>query len=55
MYVGLNWTYASVFQMLRGAVIIFTGILSVIFLKRKLFLFHWVGMVVVLMGLALVG
>merc|ERR1719322_1820077 len=29
-YIGLTLTYASSFQMLRGAVIIFTGILSVI-------------------------
>ena len=25
--IGLTYTYASVFQMLRGAVIIFTGVL----------------------------
>ncbi|OWA52970.1 Solute carrier family 35 member F6 [Hypsibius exemplaris] len=30
MYVGLNMTYASSFQMLRGAVIIFTALLSAI-------------------------
>jgi len=55
MYVGLTMTYASVFQMLRGAVVIFTGILSLIFLKRKLLGFHWIGMVLVLMGLGTVG
>jgi len=55
MYVGLTMTYASVFQMLRGAVVIFTGILSLIFLKRKLKLFHWTGMLLVLLGLGLVG
>jgi len=55
MYVGLTMTYASVFQMLRGAVIIFTGILSLIFLKRKLKLYHWTGMVLVLLGLGVVG
>jgi drug/metabolite transporter (DMT)-like permease len=55
MYVGLNWTYASVFQMLRGSVIIFTGIFSVLFLKRKLKGYHWLGMLFVLAGLFLVG
>jgi hypothetical protein len=25
MYVGLTWTYPSVYQMMRGAIIIFTG------------------------------
>lgn len=55
MYVGLIKTYPSVFQMLRGSVVIFTGILSVLFLKRKLHLFHWVGMGLLLTGLCLVG
>lgn len=55
MYVGLNLTYASVFQMLRGSVVIFTGIFSVLFLKRKLSAFHWVGMAFVLAGTAVVG
>jgi len=55
MYVGLTLTYASVFQMLRGSVVIFTGILSVLFLKRKMQPFHWVGMFLVLIGLGCVG
>jgi len=55
MNVGLTMTYASVFQMLRGSVIIYTGILSVLFLKRKLRLYHWAGMISVLIGLAFVG
>ncbi|GAB5364966.1 hypothetical protein AAMO2058_001015700 [Amorphochlora amoebiformis] len=54
-YLGLTWTYASIFQMLRGAVMIFTGIFSVIFLKRRLRNHQWVGMFVVLCGLVLVG
>jgi len=55
MYIGLSWTYASIFQMLRGSVMIFTGIFSVVFLKRKLGKHQWLGMVVVLIGLTLVG
>ncbi|XP_054156419.1 solute carrier family 35 member F6-like [Oppia nitens] len=55
MYIGLNLTYASSFQMLRGAIIIFTGLLSVFFLKRRLKLYEWAGMVVVIVGLAIVG
>jgi len=55
MYIGLSWTYASIFQMLRGAVMIFTGIFSVFFLGRKLGKHHWLGMVIVMSGLALVG
>lgn len=55
IYAGLVLTYASVFQMLRGSVVIFTGLASVIFLKRKLLGFHWLGMVLVLVGTAIVG
>lgn len=55
MYLGLTWTYAASFQMLRGSVIIFTGILSVGFLRNKLKWFQWTGMVVVILGLLIVG
>ncbi|KAG7210786.1 hypothetical protein KM043_012279 [Ampulex compressa] len=55
MYVGLNMTYASSFQMLRGAVIIFTGILSMGFLNRKLGAREWTGIGLVIAGLVLVG
>lgn len=55
MYLGLTWTYAASFQMLRGSVIIFTGILSVTFLKNKLKWFQWTGMLLVIVGLCVVG
>jgi len=55
MYIGFTLTYASVVQMMRGAVVIFTGIFSVVFLKRKLYRYNWVGMFLVLVGLAIVG
>ena len=55
MYLGLTWTYAASFQMLRGSVIIFTGLLSVAFLNTKLKLYQWIGMFTVIIGLALVG
>jgi len=54
-YIGLTLTYASSFQMLRGAVIIFTGILSVIVLRRRLEWFRWAGMIFVIGGLVTVG
>lgn len=55
MYVGLNMTYVSSFQMLRGAVIVFTGILSTAFLNRKFGAREWTGIGFVILGLALVG
>ncbi|XP_025090038.1 solute carrier family 35 member F6-like isoform X2 [Pomacea canaliculata] len=53
--IGLLYVDASVWQMLRGSIIIFAGILSKIFLKRKLYPVHWLGMLVTMGGLILVG
>ncbi|XP_053106132.1 solute carrier family 35 member F6 [Hemicordylus capensis] len=55
MYVALNMTSASSFQMLRGAVVIFTGLLSVAFLQRKLAPSQWLGILVTILGLVVVG
>ncbi|KAK7481163.1 hypothetical protein BaRGS_00027596 [Batillaria attramentaria] len=53
--IGLLYVDASVWQMLRGSIIIFAGILSKIFLKRKLYPVHWLGMLMTMAGLVLVG
>lgn len=55
MYLGLTMTYASVFQMLRGSVVVFTGILSIMMLNRKLWPCHWLGMLLVMGGAFVVG
>lgn len=41
--------------MLRGAVIVFTGLFSIAFLRRKLGVWEWIGIVFVIGGLACVG
>lgn len=48
-------TSASSFQMLRGAVIIFTGLLSVAFLGRRLAPSQWIGILTTILGLVIVG
>jgi drug/metabolite transporter (DMT)-like permease len=53
--VGLLFIPPSVWQMLRGSLIVFSAILSVIFLKRKLVLLHWIGIALVVVGLGTVG
>eukprot|EP01094_Clydonella_sp_ATCC50884_P002698 TRINITY_DN12057_c0_g1_i1.p1 TRINITY_DN12057_c0_g1~~TRINITY_DN12057_c0_g1_i1.p1 ORF type:complete len:418 (+),score=103.37 TRINITY_DN12057_c0_g1_i1:36-1256(+) len=53
--IGLLYTPASVYQMLRGAIIVFSGVLSMVFLKRQLFLFNWIGIATTTFGLVLVG
>lgn len=48
-------TSASSFQMLRGAIVIFTGLLSVAFLGRRLVASQWIGILVTTLGLIIVG
>lgn len=55
MYIGLNLTYASSFQMLRGSVIVFVALLSTAFLDRKVRGIEWTGIFFVISGLAVVG
>lgn len=55
MYIGLNLTFASSFQMFRGAVIIFVALLSVAFLQRRLVAREWIGILIIVLGLAMVG
>lgn len=54
MYIGLNLTFASSFQMFRGAVIIFVALLSVAFLQRRLVTREWTGIFIIVVGLAMV-
>eukprot|EP00727_Mastigamoeba_balamuthi_P006031 m51a1_g2047 putative solute carrier family 35 member f6 (420) ;mRNA; r:1382448-1384140 len=53
--IGLLYTTASVWQMFRGSIIIFTCILSMIFLKRKIPPYRWVAVIITICGLILVG
>jgi len=53
--IGLLYIPASIWQMMRGSIIIFTGLLSRFVLKRELQYYNYFGMVVVVAGLTLVG
>jgi len=55
MYIGLVLTYPSVYQMLRGMIVVFTGLFSMIFLKRRLYTHHWIGMASIIAGTLVVG
>lgn len=55
MNAGLLLVAASIYQMTRGALVLFVGLMSVLFLKRKLPLFKWVSLVGVVLGVAVVG
>jgi len=53
--VAMMYIQAAVWQMMRGAVVVFSAIFAVFFLKRKLQAFHWIGVTVTVIGLSLVG
>lgn len=70
MNIGLLYTPVSIFQMTRGALVLFVGILSVIFLRRHLWLYQfvsvfpfpsfitlprWISLLTVMAGVSLVG
>ena len=42
MNVGLLYTPVSIYQMTRGALVLFVGVLSVLFLSRRLWLYQYV-------------
>ncbi|KAJ3461844.1 hypothetical protein MRS44_010397 [Fusarium solani] len=55
MNAGLLMVAASIYQMTRGALVLFVGLFSVVFLKRHLRLFQWLSLVGVVLGVAVVG
>jgi len=55
MNVGLLLVAASIYQMTRGALVLFVGLFSVVFLRRKLHLFQWLSLIGVVSGVAIVG
>ncbi|KAF1350819.1 putative nucleotide-sugar transporter [Delphinella strobiligena] len=55
MNVGLLFVAASIYQMTRGALVLFVGLFSVIFLKKHLSASKWASLFVVVLGVAVVG
>ncbi|KAL8875306.1 MAG: hypothetical protein Q9198_006313 [Flavoplaca austrocitrina] len=55
MNVGLLFVAASIYQMTRGALILFVGLFSVVFLHRKIYLYQWSALFIVVAGVAIVG
>lgn len=55
MNIGLLFVAASIYQMTRGALVLFVGLFSVWFLKRHLGLYKWFSLFVVVFGVAIVG
>lgn len=55
MFVGLGMTAASVYQMMRGAIVIITALMAFLFLGRKQYLHHILSLAAIVTGVALVG
>ncbi|KAJ5514686.1 Nucleotide-sugar transporter [Penicillium fimorum] len=55
MNVGLLFVAASIYQMTRGALVLFVGLFSVLFLRRRLQLYQWSALFIVVLGVAIVG
>lgn len=55
MNVGLLFVAASIYQMTRGALVLFVGLFSVLFLRRRLHLYQWSALFIVVLGVAIVG
>ncbi|PWN48210.1 hypothetical protein IE53DRAFT_208121 [Violaceomyces palustris] len=55
MNVGLLFTPVSIYQMTRGALVLWVGVFSVIFLRRHLYFFQWISLLTVMAGVCVVG
>ena len=55
MNVGLLFVAASIYQMTRGALVLFVGLFSILFLGRKLFGYQWAALFIVVLGVGVVG
>jgi len=53
--VGMLYISAAAWQMLRGSLIVFTSVLSVVFLGRRLYAYNWAAVIMSVFGLVLVG
>jgi drug/metabolite transporter (DMT)-like permease len=53
--VGLIFTPVSIYQMLKGSILLFSAALSVWFLNKRMYLHNWVGVLLCVVALTLVG
>ena len=55
MSIGLLYVTVSIYQMMRGAELVFAAIFSVLFLGKKLYKLHYVGIACAVVGISMVG
>ena len=55
MFVALTQCAASIYQMMRGIIVLITAIMSILFLGNKQYCHHWSSLFVIVGGVAVVG
>lgn len=55
IFLALTMCAASVYQMMRGAIVVITAMMAVIFLGRKQFAHHWISLFTIVLGVFIVG
>ena len=54
MFVALTMCAASVYQMMRGIIVVITALFALIFLGKKQYRHHWAGIILIKKGFMIV-
>ena len=55
MFIGLTMTAASIYQMMRGAIVLITSAMAWLFLGQKQYAHKLISLVIIVLGVAIVG
>jgi drug/metabolite transporter (DMT)-like permease len=55
MFVALTQCAASVYQMMRGSIVVITAAMAVVFLGRKQYAHHVISLIMIVVAVAIVG
>lgn len=55
MFVALTLCAASVYQMMRGVIVVITALMALLFLGRKQYAHHWTSLFTIVFGVFIVG
>ena len=54
-FIALTMVAVSVYQMMRGLIVVITAVMSVLILGKKQFAHHWLSVFMIVTGVAIVG
>ena len=55
MFVALTMCAASVYQMMRGVIVVITAVMALVFLGKKQYAHHWISLTLIVLGIFIVG